>query len=300
MAAPHSSYHRLLRAPPCAAAPSDLTGDRGSVAASDMSATFIRKKDSGRCQTQVATFQGISPLHSAYKERMATIVAEAFLSASIEVLLDKIISPKLKNFFQNKKLDVSLLEKLKTTLLSLQAVLNDVEEKQITNPTVKKWLDSLRDVVFEADDLLDEINTKALSRKVKAECQGHIASATNVRNILSSSFKQYYRMINSKMQTLFERLKHLRKQKLGLKEGVSSSVWHATPTSSVVDESAIYGRDGDINKLKDYLLSEDRDHKIGVISIVGMGSLGKTTLPKLLYNDPYVEEKFNLKAWAYI
>jgi translation initiation factor RLI1 len=63
---------------------------------------------------------------------------------------------------------------------------------------------------------------------------------------------------------------------------------HRTPTSSVVDDSTIYGRDCDRKKLKDFLLSEngsDCGKEIGVISIVGMGGIGKTTLEKLLYND---------------
>ena len=42
-------------------------------------------------------------------------------------------------------------------LLSADAVLIDEEEKQFTNPAVKKWLDELKDVVYDADDLLDEI-----------------------------------------------------------------------------------------------------------------------------------------------
>jgi hypothetical protein len=69
---------------------------------------------------------------------MASVVAEAFLSAFAEGLLEKIISTEFVNYFWSKNLDVSLFEKLKLTLLSLQAVLNDAEEKQIINPSVKQ------------------------------------------------------------------------------------------------------------------------------------------------------------------
>jgi len=44
----------------------------------------------------------------------------------------------------------------------------------------------------------------------------------------------------------------LQKDMFQLKEGVSNRVWHETPTSFVVDESTIYCRDGDKNKLKSY------------------------------------------------
>ncbi|XP_057457318.1 putative disease resistance RPP13-like protein 1 [Lotus japonicus] len=234
------------------------------------------------------------------------VVGEAFLSASMEVLLERIVSQEFLFFFRSKQLDVSLLKKLKTTLLSLQAVLNDAEEKQITNPAVKEWLDELRDALYDADDLLDEVNTEALRCKLESGSQSKSQPFSDqVMNFLSSPFKRFSGVINSEVQDLCQRLELFSVQKdiLGLKEGVSGRVWHGTPTSSVVDESAIYGRDDDKKILKDYLLSEG-DHgcgsKIGVITMVGMGGLGKTTLAKLLYNDHEVEEKFDLKAWAYI
>jgi hypothetical protein len=59
-------------------------------------------------------------------------------SVVVEVLLEKIISTEFVNYFWSKNLDVSLFEKLKLTLLSLQAGLNDAEEKQIINPSVKQ------------------------------------------------------------------------------------------------------------------------------------------------------------------
>ncbi|XLS43931.1 hypothetical protein HN51_000796, partial [Arachis hypogaea] len=125
-----------------------------------------------------------------------------------------------------------------------------------------------------------------------------------VRKVLSSAFKWSYREINSKMQKLFEELEHFaeRAHNLPLKKGVSGSDWRTTPTNSAVDDSAICGRDDERKNLKEYLLSEDAvtdgGSKIGVLAIVGMGGLGKTTLAKLLYNDAQVKEKFDVKAWA--
>jgi predicted transcriptional regulator len=88
----------------------------------------------------------------------ATMIGGAFLSATVQTLVEKLASKEFLDYIKNTKLNVSLLRQLKTTLLTLQAVLDDAEQKQINNPAVKQWLDDLKDAVFDAEDLFNQIS----------------------------------------------------------------------------------------------------------------------------------------------
>ncbi|CAA3004694.1 disease resistance RPP13 1, partial [Olea europaea subsp. europaea] len=71
------------------------------------------------------------------------------------------------------------------------------------------------------------------------------------------------------------------------------------PTTSLVVESEVYGREEDKEKiLKILSVVESNDSQMSVIPIVGMGGVGKTTLVQLVYNDESLKDKFDLKAWA--
>ncbi|XP_028806826.1 putative disease resistance RPP13-like protein 1 [Neltuma alba] len=227
----------------------------------------------------------------------AAKVGEALLSASVQTLLDRISSSEFRDFMKNRKLNVSLLDELKITLLMLGAVLNDAEEKQITRPEVKEWLEELKDAIYDAEDLLDEINTESLRCKVEQDSQN---VANKVRSFFSSSFGQFYWGLNSKLEATSRRLEHFAKRKdiLGL-QSVSFKA-HKTPTTSVVNESVVVGREDDKEKLLKMLLCDGDPNPtdVGVVTIWGMGGLGKTTLAQLLYNDKKVQEHFDLKAWA--
>ncbi|MED6222256.1 hypothetical protein PIB30_062568 [Stylosanthes scabra] len=86
----------------------------------------------------------------------ASLVGGAFLSSFINVLFDQLSDRAIINMMRGKK----------TILNVLEAVLNDAEKKQITYPAfVKRWLEDLQDAVYDADDLLDEVATKAATQK---------------------------------------------------------------------------------------------------------------------------------------
>ncbi|XWS07976.1 hypothetical protein CRYUN_Cryun41cG0037300 [Craigia yunnanensis] len=111
---------------------------------------------------------------------------------------------------------MGLVKKLNPALMSVKAVLDDAEEKQITNPNVKGWVSELKDAVYDAEDLLDEIAIEALRSRLEAEDQ---STSTKVSRLISS-LNPFNRDMDSKLEDILERLESLVNQKdiLGLKE----------------------------------------------------------------------------------
>ncbi|EOY17582.1 NBS type disease resistance protein, putative [Theobroma cacao] len=206
-------------------------------------------------------------------------------------------SPEVLNFFSGGVND-EMLKKLKITLLSLEAVLNDAEERQMKNHAVKNWLDELKDAVYDAEDILEEIASLSFLRELKEEPQNSWAS--RVLNVFSFP-NPFTKKMDPKLEEILNRLEHITKQIniLGLRNDVREKPSPKLPTTSLVDASEVCGRNDDKEALIKMLLSDDSSsQELGVISIVGMGGLGKTTLAQLLYNDSTVTDWFELKVWV--
>ncbi|KAF5445412.1 hypothetical protein F2P56_034462, partial [Juglans regia] len=110
-----------------------------------------------------------STTHS-FTSQMAA-VGELFLSATLQVLFDRLASPELLQFARQKKLRKQL-NKWKKTLTGIRKVLDDAEEKQHIDRSVKDWLDDLRDLAYDVEDILDEAATEvALRRTLMSESQ---------------------------------------------------------------------------------------------------------------------------------
>ena len=53
---------------------------------------------------------------------------------------------------------------MRDTMSTLRNVLQDAEKKQVNNSAVKEWLQRLKVVVRDADDLLDEFATEGFAK----------------------------------------------------------------------------------------------------------------------------------------
>jgi hypothetical protein len=78
------------------------------------------------------------------------------------VLFDRLASRQVILYLRGQVSDQTLLHKLQTALLTVNAVIIDAEEKLIMNLAVKEWVNELKDATHHAYDLLDEIATIAL------------------------------------------------------------------------------------------------------------------------------------------
>nr|ACZ74653.1 CNL-B28 [Phaseolus vulgaris] len=238
---------------------------------------------------------------------MEVVVGGALLSAFLKVAFERLASPQFLHFFRGRKLDEKLLANLNIKLHSIDALADDAELKQFTDPHVKAWLFAVKEAVFDAEDLLGEIDYELTRRQVKAQFKPQTFTC-KVPNIFNSIFNSFNKKIEFGMNEVLEKLEYLANQKgdLGLKEGTysgdgsGSNVPKKLPSSSLVAESVIYGRDADKDIIINWLTSEiDNPNHPSILSIVGMGGLGKTTLAQHVYSDPKIEDlKFDIKAWV--
>ncbi|KAL6340027.1 hypothetical protein AAG906_038862 [Vitis piasezkii] len=243
------------------------------------------------------------------------VVGEVVLSAGLELLLQKLVSSELLQFARQQKV-YSELKKWEGNLLTVNEVLDDAEMKQMTSPAVKNWLCQLRDLAYDAEDVLDEFATELLRHKLMAE-RPQTPNTSKVRSLIPTcctSFNPCHVVFNvkmgSKIKEITNRLEKLSTKNfgLGLRKATvelglervdgTTSTWQRPPTTSLIDEP-VHGRDDDKKVIIEMLLKDEGgESNFGVIPIVGIGGMGKTTLAQLIYRDDEIVKHFEPRVWV--
>ncbi|XP_021863012.2 disease resistance protein RGA2 [Spinacia oleracea] len=194
------------------------------------------------------------------------------------------------------------LKKIENKLIAIRAVLHDAERKQYDSEAIKVWLKDLKTVVYDIDDLLDEVGTDLLRRRVN---KGHVLQ--QIRYYLSSSnpvLGHFYwsQQIRDLLQSFDDIAAN--KRDLGLDDHTvethNNIERNPLDAFSYVKKTEIIGRDGAKCEIVRRLTSRcvGNASKLVVLPIVGLGGIGKTALAKLVFNDEWVTSNFDVKLWA--
>ncbi|GAB2282540.1 hypothetical protein Dimus_017081 [Dionaea muscipula] len=193
------------------------------------------------------------------------------------------------------------LEKLKDTANTIKDVLSDAEQRQVESQAVRGWLERLRSVVYDADDLFDEFSTMVMKKELMT-CS---TLSKEVQLFFSHSNQPAfaYKMAR-KVKKIRERLDGIAKDdnefafRLHGNDGQAMSWGKSRLTYSFVDEDEVIGRDEDKKAIVEMLLDPNVEENISVLSIVVIGGSEKTTLAQLVYNDEKIKKHFELKLWV--
>ncbi|KAH1120690.1 hypothetical protein J1N35_003850 [Gossypium stocksii] len=194
---------------------------------------------------------------------MSIAGGETALSVFLEFFAKLASYDQILNFVTQKQVNQQLKQWQKI-LPSIQAVLNDAEEKQMKDPNVKIWLTQLQNLGYDVGDVLNEFAVEALQRKLHED----EASTSKAKKPTASWFTSFInsraflfnkRMI-SKLQDITDELNGLAREKnrLGLRQidetAMSKRVKVSLQFMSLVDDSHVYGREKEKAEILDLLL----------------------------------------------
>ncbi|XP_010249725.2 PREDICTED: disease resistance protein RPM1-like [Nelumbo nucifera] len=181
---------------------------------------------------------------------------------------------------------------IRDELSTMKAFLKDAEKRGPRGEVANKWVAQIRDEFFKLEDVLEEFLLQMKLLKSENSCVPRLFQ----KMLVCHQFRSEMENIRKEIEDISKRREQYNLQE----EGTSSDHGEErredrSAASPFVEEKDILGIDRNVKQLEEWLLQEEEVNQRKVISVVGMGGLGKTTLVKRVYKK--VEACFDCFAW---
>ncbi|XP_039834268.1 putative disease resistance protein RGA4 [Panicum virgatum] len=236
---------------------------------------------------------------------MAEVLASMVLRPLVSMVKEKASSYLLDQYKVMEGMEKQH-KLLKLKLPAILDVITDAEEQAAAKREgAKVWLEEVRKVAYQANDVLDEFKYEALRRKAKKE--GHYkALGMDVIKLFPSHNRIVFRhKMANKLQMILQEIDVLIAQMIAFrfkfKPGPLEPINYLRQSNSDIIDPLNIAKESRAQEKKDVidrLLAQASSPDLMVLPIVGMGGLGKTTLAQLIYNDPEIRKHFQLQLWV--
>ncbi|KAL8228364.1 hypothetical protein R6Q57_015948 [Mikania cordata] len=157
----------------------------------------------------------------------------------------------------------------------------------------KSFIDVAEEAQYIVDLFLSAVHTR-YKGNLSPTSEEDIKPSLNIDDVRSSlqSVKMDFMSMginNMELSSSQRPVRMLNQSAAGVPRNLSGS-------KKIPDDIIIVGIDDDAKLIKDKLM-EDRK-KLDVVSVVGMGGIGKTTLTTKVFNDAYVKYHFHVRVWV--
>ncbi|KAJ3673061.1 hypothetical protein LUZ60_006435 [Juncus effusus] len=178
-------------------------------------------------------------------------------------------------------------------LRRIRSFLEDADSKRRKGDNrVQNWIKDVRDVSFLIEDVIDTFLLEVGRNKGFFRSLGRVLKKSHVLHKLNTEI--------NKIQTMLGEIEQSRAS-YGIENlPESSTVAHVRrPINPEIDNIDVIGVDAEKNAIIELLLDE-RTPRRSVVSIVGIGGLGKTTLAQKVYQSEKVKKHFEVSVWLNI